>query len=58
MSSASTWMFDGKPRHLLLVLFLQDPTRMLGVQQERDEFGQGGDQDPSQPGVVNRDLLD
>ena len=59
VSPASDWMFDGEPGHLLLLGLLdQESAGLLGVQEERDEVGQGGHQDPSQSGMVSRDLLD
>ena len=58
MSPASKWMFEGEPRHLVMVLLDQEPIGLLGIQQERDDVCQGRDQDPSQSGVAGRDLLD
>ena len=50
-------MFDGEPGHLGLGLLHQESAGLLGVQEERDEVGQGGHQDPSQSRMVSRDLL-
>ena len=58
MSPASERLFDREPGHLLLGRFYQECAGLLGVQEERDEVGQGGDQDPSQLGMVCRHLLD
>ena len=58
MSPASKRMFEGEPRHLVMVLLSQDPIGLLSIQEEGDDVGQGRDQDPSHSGVAGRDMLD